>query len=196
MAQIRKLLIGDKDTILLMPVIEVDGVPNVASASTLVPFDALTNAVYNRYINITSPGSTNSGDGGNVTCAVQDDFTLGSTDPEIDDTKTVCSKGASGEIKRYNFEAGFNIFRDADPTDTTSVFNMATDLVRAPDIPYLIAHRIGYSSDTASAVGHEWNLCYVHTDNPVDTLGDDEWEMRTQSFVPKNIISYNQEVSA
>lgn len=193
---VRKLLIGDKDTILLLPVIEVDGVPNVPYSGGLVPFDELTNAVYNYYIPITTPGSTNAGHGGNVTCALQDDFTFGSTDPEIDDTKTVCSKGASGEIKRYNFEASFNFFRDEDPTDTGSVFNMATDLVRAADIPYLIAHRVGYASDTASANGHKWSLGYVHTDNPVDTLGDDEWQMRTQAFIPKNIISYKQEVTA
>ena len=192
----RKLLIGDRDTILLLPVIEVNTVPNVAYSGGLVPYNALTDAVYDYYIPITTPGSTNAGAGGNITCAVQDDYTLGSTDPEVDDSRTVCSVGQDNEIKRYNFEAEFNIFRDADSTDATSVFNLATDLVRAPDIPYIIAHRIGYSSTTASAVGQKWNLYYVHTDNPVDTLGDDEWQIRTQSFVPKNIISYQQEVTA
>jgi hypothetical protein len=191
-----KVLIGDKDTILLLPAVEILGVPHVFGPSSVIAFDALTNAVYNKYIPIVTNATSGWGAGGNVTCAIQDDYTLGSTDPEIDDTKTVCSKGSSGAIKRYNFEAEFNVFRDITPTSTSSVFAMASDLVRAADIPYIIAHRIGYSSDTASAVGHEWNLYYVHTDNPVDTSGDDEWQMRTQTFIPKGIISYNQEVAS
>lgn len=189
---VQKLLIGDKDTILLLPALEIDGIPNVFGATGLVEFDSLAAADYNKYIPIVTNSSSGWGHGGNVTCAIQDDFTLGSTDPEIDDTKTVCSKGSSGAIKRYNFEAEFNIFRDADLTSTTSEFVMASDLVRAPDIPYIIAHRIGYSRDTAAVAGHDWNLYYVHTDNPVDTAGDDEWQMRTQTFIPKNIISYKQ----
>lgn len=191
-----KLLVGDKDCILLLPATEILGIPNVFGATGLVPFDELEAADYNKYISIVTNASTGWGAGGNVTCAIQDDFTLGSTDPEVDDTKTVCSKGSSGAIKRYNFEAEFSIFRDATIGSTSSVFEMASDLVRAADIPYIIAHRIGYSSDTVAAVGHEWNLYYVFTDNPVDTAGDDEWQMRVQTFVPKNIISYNQEVSA
>ena len=186
-----KLLVGDKDTILLMPAIEVLGVPYVFGATALVAYTALADADYNKYIAITTNASTGWGAGGNVTCAIKDDFTLGSTDPEVDDTKTVCSTGSSGAIKRYNFEAEFNIFRDATIGSTTSTFEMASDLVRAADIPYIIAHRIGYSSTTVSA-GHKWNLYYVYTDNPVDTVGDDEWQMRTQTFIPKNIISYNQ----
>lgn len=192
MAGSGKLLVGDKDTILLLPVYEDDsGVPNVITSTGLLAFDALTDEAYNQYIPIVTNGTTGAGHGGNITCTISDDFTLGSTDPEIDDSKTPCSRGASGEIKRYNFEAEIDIFRDADLTSTSSAFNMASDLVRAADIPYLIAHRVGYSSSTVSD-GHKWNLYYVHTDNPIDVVADDENIMRHMAFIPKGIIKFEQ----
>jgi hypothetical protein len=191
-----KLLVGDKDTILLIPAIEILGVPQMVGPTTLVDYATPTNAVINRYLSITSPGSANAGQGGNITCAVSEDFTLGATDPEIDDSRTVCSKGASGEIKRYNFEAELTIFRDLSLTDSTSVFNLARDLTRAPDIPYFIAHRVGYSSVTASAVGHEWDFYYVYTDNPVPVYEDDDWQQSTLTFVPKGILNVGYGVAS
>jgi hypothetical protein len=190
-----KLLVGDKTTLLLIPAIEIDSVPAMVGA-TLVDYAAPTVALLNRYIPIVSNSITNFGAGGNVTCAIQDDYTLGTTDPEVDDTRNVCSKGASGEIKRYNFEAEFNFFRDLSLTDNTSEFNMARDLTRAPDIPYFIAERIGYDHMAEAEVGQEWSFYYVHTDNPVPGYDDDGWQMVTQSFVPKGVLNANYEVTA
>lgn len=190
-----KLLVGDQETILLIPAIEIDGVPWMVG-DTLVDYSAPTAALLNKYLPIVNEGITGWGAGGNVTCSLRDDFTLGSTDPEIDDSRTVCSKGASGEIKRYNFEAEFTIFRDASLTSTSSEFNMTNNLVRAADIPYFIAYRVGYDHTTAAATTQEWDFYYVHTDNPVPVYADDDWQMTTQTFVPKGVLNVGYEVAA
>lgn len=184
---IDKLLPGH-ETVVLIPAIEVNGVPHLVG-DTLVPLNLPTSAVINEWLTVTSNGSTGSGAGGNISCALRDDLTLGLTDSDSDSDRTICSVGQSEELTFYNFDAEFNIFRNENPTDATSQFVMASDLVRAPDIPYIIAHRIGYESDELAAEDQEWDFYYAWTDNPVDAYSDGGNLIRTQTMVPKNLVN-------
>lgn len=191
-----KLKTGANETVLLIPVIEIDAVPHLLGSTTIAPYTAPTSAILNKYIDILDNNDTGWGAGGNVTCALRDDMTLGMTDSDTDDDRSLCSTSATGAFTFFNFEAEFNIFRDASVTEATSVYNMAKDLIQAPDIPYIIAHRIGYSHTTDAAPGQEWDFYYVWTDNPVPVYSDGGNQLITQTFVSKNIINIGYELAA
>lgn len=183
-----KVLPGN-ETVLLIPAVELNGVPYAVTPSAEVAISAITSAVLNYYIPVTTNAHANAGHGGNVSCATRDDLALGLTDSDTDDSRTICSIGQAETPTFYNFEADFAFFHDATIASTSSVFEMATDLVRAPDIKYIIAHRIGFRPNVTAAAGQEWDFYYAWTDNPVPEFEDGGKQFRTQSFVPKNLVN-------
>lgn len=187
-----KLLVGDKDTVLLIPAFEVDGVPHMAlpSTGTAIPLSAPTAALLNYYIGITTPDDAGSSWGGNVTCAIIDDWNLAMTDSEQSDVRTLCSVGQSGDLTFYNFDAVMNFLRDIDPADEHSEFNLPIQLVSAPDIPYVIAHRVGYSRTDAAANGQEWHFYYAWTDHSIPASGDGDYLSLGQTFIPKGLLNF------
>jgi hypothetical protein len=194
----QKLLVGDKDTVLLIPAFEVNGVPRMALPSTAasIPIDAPTVALMNYYIGATAPEDAGAHWGGNVTCAIIDDMNLALTDSATDDTRTLCSVGQSSDLTFYNYDAVMNFLRDINPLDATSEFNLALNLTAAPDIPYVIAHRIGYSRTTAAAVGQEWHLYYAWTDHAIPASGDGDNLAIGETFVSKGLINFKHELAA
>jgi hypothetical protein len=192
---IRKVLPGD-ETVLLIPATEVNGVPFAIGATGLVNYEDPTVALLNRYIPIVSPASANAGQGGNISCAIRNDMTLKLDDSATDGDKSLCSKGTFEELTFYNFSAELNGFDDIDPTDTTSEFNLFKDLTRAPDVPYLIAHRQGYDNDTLAAVGQKWDFYYAWTGNPLPVIGDGNNLLTKAKFIPKNIVNFGYRLAA
>lgn len=182
-----KLLPGN-ETILVVPAIEINGVPHLVGA-TLAPLDAPTVAILNMWAVIKSPGDIGAGAGGNVSCAVKDDRGLGLTDSSTDGDRTVCSVGQSEELTFYNFDAELTGFTDLEIADSTSAFNLFRDLTFAPDVPYVIVHRIGKGPDELFAIGDEIDLYYAHTDHQVPTYADGANLTVTQSFSPKNLVN-------
>lgn len=180
-------LINETETVLLVPAYEVLGVPNAIIPDGLTPFDALTTTVLNYYASVNSPGSTNAGAGGNVSCAIiTNGFDLGLGDSKTDNDLTLCDPGNAVDLTDLTFTAKMTGFRDANRADTTSQFNLWDYLTFAPDVPYLIVHRIGYASDVAFAVGHEIDVYYVNTDNPVPENADGAKEKITETFISKS----------
>lgn len=190
----QKLLAGDKDTVLLIPAFEIDGVPQMAypTVASPIPITAPTADLLNYYIDVLTPAAVGSHWGGNVTCSIIDDMNLAMTDSEIDDTRTLCSVGQSGEPTFYNYDAVMNFLRDLDPTDTASEFNLWLALLDAPDVPYIIAHRIGYSRTVDAAVGQEWNFYYVWTDHAIPAAADGDYQATGETFIPKGIINFKK----
>lgn len=190
----QKLLIGDKDTVLLIPAFELNGVPQMCFPTTPnpVPFTAPTVALLNYYIGINTPSDAGSSWGGNVTCAIIDDWNLAMTDSDTDDTRTLCSVGQSQDLTFYNYDAVMNFLRDIDPLDATSEFNLPSNLTAAPDIAYVIAHRIGYSRTAPTSAGEEWNLYYVWTDHNIPAAADGENQAVGQTFIKKGIVSLRE----
>jgi len=194
----QKMLVGDKDTVLLIPAFDLNGVPNMAypTTPTPVPIDDPTVALLNYYIGVTSPDDAGAHWGGNVTCSVVDDWNVALTDSATSDIRTLCSVGNSSELTFYNFDAVMNFLRDIDPSDDTSEFNLPLNLLAAPDVPYIIAHRIGYSSTTAAAIGQEWHFYYVWTDLAVPATGDGDYQQVGETFVQKGLINFKYELEA
>jgi hypothetical protein len=193
-----KMLVGDKDTVLLIPAFEIDGVPRLALPSTASYFslESPTAALLNYYIGILNPGDSGAAWGGNVTCSIIDDMTLNLTDSATDDTRTLCSIGQSQDLTFYNYDGSMNFLRDVDPTDATSTFNLPINLTSGPDIPYVIAHRIGYKHNTAAAIGQEWNLYYFWTDHPVPASSDGDNLSIGETFIAKGLVNFKYELVA
>ena len=61
----------------------------------------------------------------NFSCAVVRGYTLNPTDSDTDDSASICDSGNVENRLYDNYEGEFTMFRDADATDTTSVFNQA-----------------------------------------------------------------------
>ena len=194
----QKMLVGDKDTFLIIPAYEVNGVPQMAYSASAqpVPINAPTAALLNHYIPITTPSAVGSSWGGNVTCAIIDDWNLALSDSATSDIRTLCSVGQSQDLTFYNFDATVNILRDVDPQDATSEFNLPINLVDAPDIPYVLAHRIGYSRTAPVTGTQEWHFYYAWTDHSVPASGDGDYLAIGQTFVPKGLINFKASVSA
>lgn len=181
-----KLLPGN-ETVLLTPAIEVLGIPNFVTATGLVPFNLPTSALLNIWQGVFNNGSTGSGAGGNISCAVKDDMKLDLADSKTDGDRTLCSVGDSQILTSYAFDAEINIFRDEDQA-ANGVFNMTEDLVLAPDVPYLIVHRIGKPSTTPFAAGQEVDVYYVWTDVSIPGYSDGGNQTVNQKFIPKNVV--------
>lgn len=188
----QKMLVGDKDTVLLIPAYEIAGIPQGAlpTGGVTVPITAMTTAILNYYIPIVTPSGVGARWGGNVTCAVLDDYKLAMKDSATKDVRTICSVGQAQELTFYNYDASMNFLRDIDPTDVTSEFNLPVNLVNTPDIAYIVAHRVGYSRLTAAAVSQEWNFYYVWTDNTIPAAADGDYQAIGESFIPKGIVNF------
>jgi hypothetical protein len=185
------------ETVLAIPAIEINGVPWMITPTGLVDYENPTAAALNVFIPIIKPSQQYASQGGNISCAIEDDLTLGLTDSDTDDSKTICSKGNSSELTFYNFEITLNAKRDGDISGD-SLRNLFRDLTRAPDLAYFIAHRVRgeYNSTDLAAIGQEWDFYYAHTDVQVPAYGDGEPLKATQAFVPKNVVNVRHTLTA
>lgn len=186
-----KLLPGN-EAIILIPALEIAGIPQLIG-DTLVPINAPTSAVINKWLNNVSTSAL--ANGGNISCAVKDDAKLEQTASDTDKDRTICSVGQAENPTFYHFDAQLNGLRDLDLA-ATGLFNLFRDLVSAPDIPYVIAHRIGYKSDVAAAAGQDWSFYYAWTDNPIPGYADGGNQSIGQTFVAKNLVNIRATLSA
>jgi len=184
-------------TILLVPAVEINGVPWIVTPTGLVDYAAPTSAALNVYQAISLPSQANAGAGGNISCAVLDDLSLGLTASGVDNTKNVCSKGQAGTPLEYNFEAKLNAKRDSDIA-ADSLWNLFRDLTRAADAPYFIVDRVRGEKDSTEtfAVGDEVDLYYVNTDNPLTDFGDKKPIVQKAEFIPKGLINVKYTLAA
>lgn len=192
-------VVNEHETVLMIPSHNMLGVPHAVMATGLVPFDALTTDVLNHYAPVVTTAHANFGAGGNVTCAITTDgFTLNLTDSAEDDERSLCEPGNVVDLTDLNFDADFTGFRDATPGNTDSVYEVWRLLTFAPDVPYILVHRVGYSSDTTFAVGQEIDVYVVETDLPVDVHADGSKQKIQQSFISKDtsVDSITYEITA
>lgn len=179
-----KLIAGDEECIVLIPCEEILGIPQLIG-DTIVPFTAPTVAVINKWLN--NANTTTLSAGGNISGAVKDDAKLEQAASDTDKDRSIISTGDAESPTFYNFDAQLNGFRDAD-LSAKGYYNLFNDLVKVPDVPYVIAHRLGYSHDTPAAVGQDWTLYYVWTDVSIPGYTDGGNQTTGQTFIAKNQI--------
>lgn len=112
----------------------------------------------------------------NLSCAIEDGYTLGMTDPATDSTRTICDV-ANVETPTYdNYEASFNFLRDKD-VKALGLFNLARYLFLGAGRRFWVVERVGVSWDTPFAPGQTISMYEVETDWPI-TLTDDNTPIR------------------
>jgi hypothetical protein len=184
---VNKLLPGN-ETILAVPVIEVNGIAYLAGPTSLEPLTAATTATLNYWASVVNEGCTGFGAGGNISAALVNDVKLGLDASATDKDRDLIAVGDTTIATYFKATGSLNIFRDADLT-AQGAFNMARNLFRAPDIPYALVQRIGVPQDTPFAVGDDVDIWYFWTDNPVPVYADADNQLVTQNLITKNQVN-------
>lgn len=119
--------------------------------------------------------------GTNISCAItQPDFTLGFTDRDTDDTKSLCDDSNFESPIYKNYEANLTFFRDRNIDEVESVYNEAYELFRTPLQPGYLVKRVGYAYDEPYADGQDVQVFQVLSGDPV-TMHEDGVPVRMQT---------------
>lgn len=110
----------------------------------------------------------------NFSCAVVRGYTLNPTDSDTDDSASICDSGNVENRLYDNYEGEFTMFRDADITDATSVFNTAFEFFKEPDKRFYIVRRVG-KRNTAAAIGGDEVEAFLFINDHIRSVdgGDD-----------------------
>ena len=189
MSSIDRLLRANR-TIMQVPLYELDDVLVVVSPTgTTCPFTAPTSAILDAWRAIVTTSATGAGQGGNVSCAILDDVTLGLSESELDTELTICSVGNEADPTFVNVDAQITGLRDKNKGDT-GVFNLFTQLNVGVDTRYAWIDRIGYPSNTAFASGQIISAYDALNDVPLDIKEDRGNLKLQQNPVPSgNVIT-------
>lgn len=176
-------------TVVLMPMIDLAGVPTiVAPDGTTCPFAAPTAAVLEAWRAVATTTATGAAHGGNISDALMDDMALGLAASDTDTELTITSRGNEVSPTFTNVNATLTALRDANKSDT-GVFNLATQLLNAPDARYAVLDRIGYAKAVAVAVGQVVSLYELNTDNPIDVRADRANLKIQQAPIPTGLVN-------
>lgn len=143
----------------------------VSPTGTTTPFATPSATVLDAWRQVLTTSATGAAHGGNVSCAILDDVTLGLGESETDTELTICSVGNEVSRTFYNVEAQITGLRDRSKADT-GVFNLFSQLNSAVDMRYAWIDRIGYSSSTAFASGQVISAYEALNDVPLDIKED------------------------
>lgn len=190
MGSIDRLLRANR-TVLAIPVIDGPTGPLLVSPlGATTPFAAPAASVLNAWIGVTATTAVGAQHGGNLSCAILDEMTLGLADSDTDDERTICSIGNETEPTFYNVDAELTGFRDKSKVDT-GVFNLFTQLFNAGRQRYVLLDRIGYGSTEAIVAGQDISLYEVRTGTPVDVKEDRGNLKLQQNFEPSGLVNIN-----
>jgi hypothetical protein len=109
--------------------------------------------------------------GSNISAAIVTGFTLGATDSDTDDSKTIVDEGNVSTPTFGNYEASLSFFRDG-IGDTATIFTTAVALFTAGRVEGWLVSRHGYKSTVAPAIGHLVSVYGVISDYYQDVEGD------------------------
>lgn len=107
----------------------------------------------------------------NISSAVTDDYTLGLTDSQSDNSLSVVDNANVVTPTYSNYAASFDGFRDSSNT-ATSVYNDFKNLFQAADNKYYLIKRIGKPHSDPFAIGDIVSVFGVLTDFGQDIYGD------------------------
>lgn len=172
MATIDRLLRANR-TIMQVPVYEkMNGdLVIIGPDGSTTPFFTPSPAVLDAWRQVANTSQTGAAHGGNVSCAILDDVTLGLADSETDTELTICSIGNEADPTFANIEAELTGLRDKNKGDL-GVFNLFTQLNIAVDQRFGWVDRIGYRSDAPFAAGQDVSIYDALNDVPVDVKED------------------------
>lgn len=129
--------------------------------------------------------------GKNISCAIVDPYTLNSTDPQTDNSSTICDEDNVVNPTSEQYEGNLTFFRDADITDNTSVFNTAFELYKDGGAEGYLVRRVGKKSDQAATTTDEVEVFGFTSDLPQSVDGADNGPpiQMTVPFIPSGEIT-------
>lgn len=130
-----------------------------------------------------------------ISCAILDDYTLNMTDPDTDDTISICDIGNVETPTFDNYEASLDGFRDESVTDA-GLYNLFFDLFKGVDRPFYLIKRIGPGQAEPFAVGQDISVYGVNTDYPVDVVDDNAQLQFGARFKNTGELNTNYEIAA
>lgn len=133
--------------------------------------------------------------GHNISCAIEDSYTLNQTDSDTDDSMSICDIGNVETPTFINYEASLDGFRDADVA-ANGVYNLFWRLFKAKGVPFILVKRIGKPNTEAYAIGDIVSLFSVETDNPADLVEDTSMIRLGARFKPTGGANINYKVVA
>lgn len=125
-----------------------------------------------------------------ISCASMDDLTLNMTDPDTDNSMTVCDISTVDNPTFDNYEASIDTLRDSSVT-AAGVYNMARELFMAPDRPFYLIKVIGVAHGTAFAAGDVVSIYGFNTDYPIDVVDGKSMVRQGNRFKPSGFLLSN-----
>lgn len=183
-----KRLMREVRTILLVPIVDINGVPNLIGGTmalpTLTPFATPTTAVLNTWASKYTTAAVDSQHGGNISAATLDGLKLGLGASATDNGLVVTSIGNEQTATFPKVNSSLDFYRDLDPF-AAGVFNLAWYLVARPDARFAIIDRVqgGKKNTAAFAIGDVISAYDVTTDHAIDSIGDKKFTSFSQAFV-------------
>lgn len=130
--------------------------------------------------NVDAPTVEELNAGENITCAItSSDYTLGWTDRDTDDSKSLCDDSNVENPVYKNYEADLTFFRDANLDNNESVYNLAYDLFKTPLQQGYLVERVGRPNDEPYVDGDEVSIFQVLSGDP-RTMHEDGVPVRMQ----------------
>ena len=133
--------------------------------------------------------------GFNISCAIEDSYTLNQTDSDTDDSLSICDIGNVETATFINYEASLDGFRDADVA-ANGVYNLFWRLFKAKGVPFILVKRIGAPNTIEYAEGETVSLFTVETDNSIDLVEDGSMLRLGARFKPQGNAAINVKVVA
>jgi hypothetical protein len=178
-------------TILLIPVIDGPTEPLlVGPDGSTTAFSQPSAALLTKWISVLNTEAVGAQHGGNISCSILDEMTLGLADSDSDDERTICSIGNESQPTFYNVDAEITVFRDKDKADT-GVYNLAFQLLNSGRQRYVVLDRIGYKQTDAITIGQDVSLYELRTGTPVDVKEDRGNLKLQQNFEPTGTVNIN-----
>ena len=141
-----------------------------------------------------------------ISCAIAAGMTLGATDSDTDDSRSICDSGNAKTPTIANYEASLTFFREEiakgqKAAGNKSVYDKAFQLFKRGTLDGLkegyLVQRIGFRQGTPVEAGMELSVFKVVPDNPKDEIGDGDKPIQfTVPFLPQGFMELNKAVTA
>ena len=129
--------------------------------------------------------------GSNISAAIVTGYTLGATDSDTDDSKTIVDEGNVQTPTFGNYEANISFFRDG-IGDTPTAFTTAYNLFKAGRVEGWLVSRHGYKSTVAATAAQLVSIFRVYSDFGQDIEGDGGAPIQfTVPFKPQGAFATN-----
>ncbi len=130
----------------------------------------------------------------NLSAAIATGYTLGATESDTDDSKTIVDEANTQTRGNGNYEAELPFYLEADAvTNTTSPFLIAYTLFKDSDVTGTLVKRMGYKYTVAPAATQEVSVFTVLSQEPRVTEGEAGGPIQfTVPFLAQGYMNVNE----